>query len=154
MVMYLKLKHYKQHEYNFHIIEIEEDLAMETISTPLSIATPISSLSLSLSLSYFDSSNSFTTHQLHQEAKTGVPIRWREDQCEINGYGVDPEDGIDTHHIEMDNNIFNLAGLERIRSYSICSRDDNHDINILNSGKNDNYDDDEENEIIELNYDI
>lgn len=27
---------------------------------------------------------------------TGAPIRWREDQCEIFGFGVDPEDGVDS----------------------------------------------------------
>jgi hypothetical protein len=43
--------------------------------------------------------------------RTGTPIRWREDQCEIEGFGVDPEDGVDIHHLEM----------ERIRSHSICS---------------------------------
>jgi hypothetical protein len=42
---------------------------------------------------------------------TGAAIRWREDQCEIEGFGVDPEDGVDIHHLEM----------ERIRSHSICS---------------------------------
>lgn len=42
---------------------------------------------------------------------TGVPLRWREDQCEIEGFGVDPEDGVEIHHYEN----------ERLRSYSICS---------------------------------
>jgi hypothetical protein len=45
---------------------------------------------------------------------TGVPLRWREDQCEIEGFGVDPEDGVELHHLEN----------ERMRSYSICSNSD------------------------------
>jgi len=29
-------------------------------------------------------------------APAGAVLRWREDQCEVEGFGVDPEDGIDT----------------------------------------------------------
>jgi hypothetical protein len=44
---------------------------------------------------------------------TGVPLRWREDQCEIEGFGVDPEDGVELHHFEN----------ERLRSHSLCGND-------------------------------
>jgi hypothetical protein len=30
------------------------------------------------------------------DARTGAILRWREDQCEIDGFGVDPEDGVDS----------------------------------------------------------
>jgi hypothetical protein len=34
--------------------------------------------------------------QINARELTGAPVRWREDQCEIFGFGVDPEDGVDS----------------------------------------------------------
>lgn len=85
---------------------------------------------------------------LHQE-KTGISIRWREDQCEMNDYGVDPEDGVDIHS-EIDNNGFHTSVMERLRSHSICSSSDITEHEHYNNNSklhNDNhdiYDDDEE----------
>eukprot|EP00602_Paraphysomonas_sp_CaronLab_P006375 CAMPEP_0185027460 /NCGR_PEP_ID=MMETSP1103-20130426/12525_1 /TAXON_ID=36769 /ORGANISM="Paraphysomonas bandaiensis, Strain Caron Lab Isolate" /LENGTH=260 /DNA_ID=CAMNT_0027561467 /DNA_START=752 /DNA_END=1534 /DNA_ORIENTATION=+ len=46
-------------------------------------------------------------------ALAGAVLRWREDQCEVEGFGVDPEDGIDTMELVQESDVECVLDKER-----------------------------------------
>eukprot|EP01041_Mallomonas_annulata_P002040 gene2040-3964_t len=105
--------------------EMEETRVAAFVRQILMGACPLlTSIDMSCQWSFFN--DSLVDSDLREELSRLRPaLRWREDQCEIAGFGIDPEEGIDSvkcYHIEQSD-----------RSSSSRDRDFPHSLSMMQS---------------------